>query len=106
MTSIEIEITRFVDNDQPGFVECTLVDAEGMKHTFVEKAPVVSSESLLSTSAYPCRGAIACEVQERWTSRRGDALVRVSTDKPWGIESSEGVSTFVVSASQLRAVAE
>jgi hypothetical protein len=106
MTSIKIEITSFVDDHQPGYVECSFVDVDGKQHTFVEKVPVVSSENLLPTSAYPRSGAIDCEVQDRWTSKRGVALARVSTDKPWGIESSEGLSDFVVAASQLWPIAE
>lgn len=106
MTVIEVEITRFMDDHQPGFVECWFADVEGNKHTFVEKVPVVSSEILMSTSAYPCRGVIACEVQERWTTKQGVELARVSTNTPWGIESLERLGSFVVAASQLRSVAE
>jgi len=103
MTSIAVRITRFVDEHEPGFVECTLVDATRKKHTFVEKAPVVNTENLWSTSVYPCQGAIACEVQERWYSPHGEEFVQVSTERPWSIESTEGLSSFVVAASQLTA---
>jgi hypothetical protein len=43
MTAVKVEIVRFVDEHQPGFVEVALVDAAGRLHTFVEKVPVAES---------------------------------------------------------------
>ncbi|MFG6487215.1 hypothetical protein ACG04R_11085 [Roseateles sp. BYS78W] len=103
MPSVAIQITRFVDEHQPGFVECVLVDASGKSHVFVEKAPVVSSENLWSTSSYPRRGSIACEVVADCSGENGQALARVNTERPWGIESTEGLTEFVVPASEVSA---
>ncbi len=101
MKSVKVEITRFVDEDQPGFVECVLIDAEGRRHTFIEKSPIVSSANLWSNSGYPQAGSIACEVREVWKHPEGRVLVRVSTEEPWGVESTEGLTTFVLSSSQM-----
>lgn len=101
MPALVIEISRFVDEYQPGIVECVLVDALGQTHIFVEKAPVVSKEDLLSTSVYPRPGAIECEIEEEWEEGKR-SLVRVNTGRPWGIESSAGEMCFVVSSSQVR----
>ena len=38
MPCIAIQIVRFVDTNQPGFVECSLRDAAGREHFFVEKS--------------------------------------------------------------------
>lgn len=103
MPSVAIKITRFVDEHQPGFVECVLVDASGKSHVFVEKAPVVSSENLWSTSSYPRWGSIACEVVADCSGQNGQALARVNTERPWGIESTEGLTEFVVPASDVSA---
>lgn len=43
MSAISVQITRFVDDSFPGFVECTFVDALGETHVFIEKVPVVST---------------------------------------------------------------
>ena len=37
MHFISVQIVRFVDSHQPGWVECLLVDAERRRHIIVEK---------------------------------------------------------------------
>jgi hypothetical protein len=101
MTSVSVEVTRFVDDHFPGFVECTLTDAHGQVHTFVEKAPVVSTESLVANSKYPCAGVIACTVEADFTDPLGRKLARINTEHPWNIESSSGETKFVVASTQL-----
>jgi hypothetical protein len=102
MPALAVEISRFIDEHQPGFVECALVDAHGFRHLFHEKSPVVSEENLLSTSQYPRPGVIACEVQEQWQDAEGRSLVQVTTERPFGVESTSGQSRFVVLSSQLQ----
>ena len=65
MNAVGIELRRYVDDSQPGFVECWLTDANGREWSFVEKVPVVSTEDLDVGSNYPRPGIIACEVIER-----------------------------------------
>ena len=40
MSAVSVQITRFVNDHFPGFVECVLSDALGKNHAFVEKAPI------------------------------------------------------------------
>jgi hypothetical protein len=101
MPTLLVEITRFVDEYQPGFVECVFVDAFDRSHFIVEKAPVISTEDLWSTSSYPRPGEVACEVVAEWLDEAGQSLVRVNTDRPWGIESTTGASEFVVFSHQV-----
>jgi hypothetical protein len=61
MTSVAVEITRYVDMSFPGWVELVLHDARGAVWTFVEKVPVVSAEGIDESSSFPRAGAIACE---------------------------------------------
>ena len=57
MLGIKIVITRWVSDDQPGFVECQLEDVHGRRWLFVEKTAVVVSEYPDARSAYtPERG--------------------------------------------------
>ncbi len=67
----------------------------------VEKAPIISTDDLRSTSSYPQPGAIACEVEEKWQDAAGRSLVRVSTERPWGVESTAGTTCFTVLLAQL-----
>lgn len=101
MTAVAISIECFVDEHQPGFVECRLVDAHGQSHLFVEKAPVVSSEDLGPASVYPRPGVIGCVVEAEWTDAQGRALARVDTERPWSVASTTGATRFVVLASQI-----
>jgi hypothetical protein len=101
MPAIEIQILRFVDENQPGWVECALVDSVGVKHLFVEKIPVVSTENLSLTSNYPCSGSIQCDVEEEWKDKDGNSVARISTERPWGVESTTGIARFVVLSSQI-----
>ncbi len=101
MPSVSIQITRFVDDYQPGFVECSLTDAFGNFHLFIEKAPIVSAHDLWSTSTYPCAGTIECEVNDEWIDDQGNSLIRINTGLPWHIESTTGEHEFTVLASQV-----
>ena len=104
MLAVIVQITRFVDENQPGWIECALVDAAGISHIFVEKVPIVTTEDLRSTSSYPCDGVIACEVLAQWDGADGQGLSRIDTSKPWGVESNSGLTEFVVPTSQLRVI--
>lgn len=93
-----VTVTRFVDPDQPGWLECALTDAAGRAHFFIEKVPVVTEEDLDESSAYPRSATLACEVLDRRTLADGSERVTIDTARPWGIASIEGVSRFVVAA--------
>ena len=101
MAGVRVEITRFVDPAQPGFVECTLVDAYGQAWTFVDKVPVVTSEPLDEHSIYPRPAVIACTIVTRDHEDAGRDIVRIDTSQPWGIESTAGETRFDVLAEQV-----
>jgi len=101
MASVSIEVTRFIDDHFPGFVECTLTDAEGRVSTFIEKVPVVSKEYLSAGSEFPCEGFIDCEIESEYSDSEGRLLVLIDTERPYSIESTTGETKFVVLASQL-----
>jgi hypothetical protein len=91
MHAVKIAIVRFVDDHQPGFVECQLIDASGRCWSFIEKVPVVTTDWLDASSKYPQPGVIGCEVVER-----EGQTVTIDTTKPWAIESVEGETRFTV----------
>jgi hypothetical protein len=96
MPELTIQVVRFVDVTQPGWVECKFVDAAGHLHTLRDKVPIFTNEDLDATSQYPQPGVAACEVIEHWSDAEGRKLVRITTDRPYGIESVEGLTEFVV----------
>lgn len=101
MTSLRVSIVRFVDSDQPGWVECELVDAHGLRHKFQEKVPIVSTDELHAGSQYPCEGLIACRVVSPSGNSKRDSTLIVDTCEPDGVESIDGVSRFMIQPSQL-----
>jgi hypothetical protein len=98
---LTVQVVRYVDNSFPGWVECEFLDAENHRHTVVEKVPVVTTEDCGPDSTYPQTGGIRCEILTRWQDARGRDLVRVTTSRPDGVESTEGVSDFAVLSSQV-----
>ena len=101
MLAVRIQICRYVDDAQPGWVECILTDAFGEKHVFVEKVPVVTAAQLDTSSKFPQLGLIACTVHETDEAISDLVYVRIDTEAPWGVASSTGQSEFVVSEEQL-----
>lgn len=101
MSSVKVEITRFIDDAQPGLVECKLVDAYGREHLFVEKVPIVSLDDLGASSSYPRPGSIGCEVVERKLIG-GVEIVTINSAMPWGVESVDAEVVFCVRSDQLK----
>jgi len=106
MLRMSVNISRYVDGSSPGWVECTLVDAYGNDHVFVEKVPVVTRAHLDAASSYPQSGVIACVSLGTRQGDDGRRLVQVDTQTPWGVESLAGKSRFDVSPEQLVAELE
>lgn len=96
MVFIKVIITKFISDDQPGWVECLLVDAYGTEWTFVEKIPVVTTNEINKSSNFPQDGFIAGKITKRWKDKNDSPLFTVKTLKPWGIESTDGQSIFDV----------
>jgi hypothetical protein len=104
---LAVDIVRFVsDEPQPGVVACEVWDAKGRKHAFIDKVPGFTAEVLDASSGYPQRGGIRCKKMATWRDENGRDVVRISTEFPDHIESSEGVLEFDVFANQLSPVGE
>ena len=96
MSAVQIQITRYTNDDCPGFVECRLTDAWGTEWLFEEKVPVVAYEELDDGSDYPQPGVFHCEIVGRRTDENGRQIVTIDTEKPWGIESVDGTTKFEI----------
>ena len=57
--------------------------------------------SLTEASTYPQPGAIRCEALAQWRDSSGAELVRVTTERPDDIESTEGLFEFIVPSSEV-----
>lgn len=104
--AIKADITRLADSSQPGFVELVFTDALGRLHRFVEKIPVVTTDSLDETSSYPRPSTIECVIVAHGVDGIGGRIITVDTSEPWHIASTSGESTFVVRPEQLECIAD
>jgi hypothetical protein len=97
MLGIRVTIVRYVSPEpQPGIVECKLEDAHGRQWSFVEKTAIVSAEHLDADTSYPQKGAIAAEIVARSVDASGRETICVDTERPWHVESVDGVTQFEV----------
>ena len=101
MRCLHIQIVRFVDEHFPGFVAGEFADAQGHHHTIIDKVPVIGMTDLWSDSQYPQPGVANCEVLEHLQDAEGRKLSRITIARPWGLESVDGQTEFVVFDSQL-----
>lgn len=96
MLAVKVKIVRYISDDpQPGIVECELEDVHGQRWSIVEKTAIVSTAHLNAHSPYPQQGFIGCEIVQR----RGDAereIVRITTERPCMVESTDGSTEFDV----------
>jgi hypothetical protein len=102
LNQLAVQIVRFVDDAQPGIVACEFEDPDGRRHTLIDKVPIFTDTMLDANSIYPQTGSVALAARYcRWKDSRARELVRVSTVKPDGTESTEGLSEFVMLSSRV-----
>lgn len=101
MKAIKIKITSFISDHQPGFVEGRFNDAWNKEHIVQDKVPVIAIEDLDANSEYPQDGVIGCEIIKHWTDKDKRIIFTVTTERPWDIDTIEGLHEFDVLESQL-----
>ncbi len=101
MIAIKIQITKFISDDQPGFVECSFFDASNKEHVVQDKVPIVTEKFLDANSEYPQDGVIACEIVNEWKDTNGRKIFKVNTSTPWGVDTINGLTEFEVFEEQL-----
>lgn len=101
MKAIKILITSFIDDHQPGFVECKFYDAYGKEHIVQDKVPIVTEKDLDANSEYPQDGIVACEILKVRYDPKGQKILTVDTSKPWAVDTIYGLTEFDVFEEQL-----
>ena len=100
-TYVRAQITRWVSDDFPGFVECRFADSSGREWSVIEKLPVLTDADLRSDSQFPQPAFIACEIIARGRDDAGREIAEITTLSPWAIEAMDGTTNFQVYAGQL-----
>lgn len=101
MHTISVQIVRFTDTSQPGWVESVLRDASGREWLLVDKVSIFTNASLDEASSYPQLGVVACEIVREWTDELGHGRCIISTERPWGVEATSGETQFEVFSNQI-----
>ena len=101
MSAVKVSITKFISDDQPGFVECKFLDAWNKEHFVRDKVPIVTDKYLDVNSEYPQDGIIACEILKEWKDANGKTIFTVDTKKPWDVDTIEGLTQFDLFEEQL-----
>ena len=101
MSSVLARISQVNKDAIPAIVTFTFSDAKGQEHAFAEKEPVIFELCPSANEPYPTFAEIPCRVLEYWQDASGRQLCLIDTELPWGIESSEGETKFIVLASHL-----
>jgi hypothetical protein len=81
MHNLAVQIVRFVDSYNPGWVECEFVDAAGRLHVLRDKVPIFTAEDLDANSKYPALGSVDSEVVERYQVENGHNLGQLNPTK-------------------------
>ena len=84
---LPISITGVEDTAFPVWLRFELIDRYGVRHEFVEKAPVLFEGAV--PISFPFAATIACEVRERH-----ETYLVVTTASPLGIASVDGLTEF------------
>ena len=101
-TYIRAEVIRWVSDDFPAIVECRFTDRFGRVWAVVEKLPVLTVADLRSDSQFPQPALIACEIVARRQDDVGREMADVTTEAPWGIEATDGTTSFQLYTEQLQ----
>ncbi len=101
MHAVNVQIVRFTDSAQPGWVECVFRDAASREWTFSDKLPIFTAVPLDAHSAFPQAGAVACEIIRTWIDECGQKRCIIDTEHPWGVSATNGETQFEVFYEQL-----
>jgi len=98
---IKVRIARWVEDYQPGIVECELIDRLGKRSSFTIKLPVVTTEQLSSASEFPREGYLPCVAIASSSDDAGRDVIVVDTSLPLQEEADGGNTRFEVFADQV-----
>lgn len=85
---------RWVADEQPGWIEVGLVDADGQQHRIIDKVPVLTTVAITPATSFPTELWIAADAG----GVDGD---RVAVTFASGVETAEGLTGMSVSAADV-----
>jgi hypothetical protein len=102
---LAVEIVRFEDNHQPGWVESRFFDINGRCHRIIDKVPIFTAERLDADTTYPQPGVLRCELLSTSDDERGRTVAHITIARPDAVESTDGLVEFDVWSTQVSPIA-
>jgi hypothetical protein len=100
MAQVKIQIERVVDENYPIWLEAALVDINGKRWIFIDKAPIFFTDYVLTNP--PVDATMRCSVVKNYFDSSNREVYIISTETPDHIEDQEtGCSEFYVYKEQL-----
>jgi hypothetical protein len=98
---LRAQITRWIDDDQPGLIECRFMDRFGRERSIIEKLPIVTEAALRADSQFPQPAFIGCPIISRGRDDSGLETVEITAEAPQAIEATDGAAIFQLFTHQL-----
>ncbi|MDX3236989.1 hypothetical protein PV392_15150 [Streptomyces sp. ME03-5709C] len=92
--------TRLVDDDFPGWVEVTLIDAHDRAWTIIDKCPIFGGPDLGPDTTYPVEITVDCRVLDPLADLTAGGVVKVCTD-PHSVAAIDGTDEFDIKTDHL-----
>lgn len=99
--NVKVQIVRFTDADQPGFVECVFRDTSNREWVLWDKVPIFSKIDLDEHYSYPQPGVAACEIVREWTDEQGRERCIIDLERPFDICTRNGEQRFEIFKDQI-----
>jgi hypothetical protein len=99
--TLKAEIVAWLDDYQPGIVRCRFADRFGTEWFVDEKLPVVTAADLWPPFPFPQPAAIAAMLVAEGRDGAGRPVSTIDLSWPYGIETTDGRTTFDVFSEQL-----
>jgi hypothetical protein len=80
---VRAKALRLVSDEEPGWIEVSLVDADGKEHRIVEKVPVLTTRNITAASEFPAEFWLEADTGEV-------ADERVEVTFAYAVETTEG----------------
>lgn len=92
---VRAQVLRWVSDDEPGWIEVALVDADGREHRIIEKVPVLTTRSITAASSFPAEFWVRAD-----TGEVNDERVEITF--AYAVETTEGRSAVQMRTADIK----
>jgi len=101
MAFLMIQITKYISNDFPAFIECSFKDAHNIKQKIIDKVPVLTTKDINENTEFPIDINIPITIKNKLKDLNNKQILTINIEKPLGLESTDGETCFEVFTNQI-----